>query len=377
MRRCLVALLAIPAVAFSATPERFAPGDLVRLKQSEMLQFKGKDLTGAAKGQEFPVLKHDSVRRTLFVSFVNDDGELIAVTLPAEAAELVPPTAWMNLRAGAELFRDGRSAAAHARLAAAGKDPALAAIAAPLSIRIDTAIATATARSAGLGAAISDLRQSTAQLDKLGYPDLALAIDIGTDRLAQSAPNGSGSLLDRPKLAQTVAAANLRLLQARQAIGLHRGIAALDHLVDGLKLAPANPELKALKSQVEQQIVEAGARCDDADRMRRFTKGAVHALTAIEMGLKLCADHPRLLALRKQMEAQFTERTSPPVTAAFVKVAQAKTATSDLERGHKLYTTRCTECHLLELLDSRSLSSWRDTVASMSRRANLSAPEQT
>jgi hypothetical protein len=30
--------------------------------------------------------------------------------------------------------------------------------------------------------------------------------------------------------------------------------------------------------------------------MRRFEKGAIHALSAIDDGLKLCADHPRLRA---------------------------------------------------------------------------------
>ncbi len=377
MRRWLLIPIAIPTLVFSDTPDPLAPGDLVQLQRGEMLQFQGKDLVGAAKGQEFPVLKHDTIRRLLFVSFVNADGALIAVTLPAEAAQLVPRTPWMNLETGTEAFQHGDYPTARARLAAAAIDPSLAAIAAPLSARVDAAITLRASPSTRLGAAIQELRQTAAQLEKLGYPSLALAIDMGTDRLAKPTGDAAGTLLDRAKVKAAVAAANIHLLQARQAIGLHRGIAALDHLGAGLKLAPANPDFKSLKAKVEGAIVEAGARCDDADRMRRFAKGAVHALTAIEMGLKLCADHPRLLALRKQMEAQFTERTSPPVTPELVKVAQVKSEILDLEQGHKLYTTRCTECHLLELLDSRSLTSWRDTVARMARRANLSAPDQT
>ncbi len=110
--------------------------------------------------------------------------------------------------------------------------------------------------------------------------------------------------------------------------------------------------------------------------MRHFNKGEVHALTAIEHGLKLCADHPQLVALKKEMSTAFEERTSPPVTPAFLAAAKVSTSSSALTEGHKLYTTRCTECHDLELIDSRGMSGWQKTVAGMSRRANLTDAQQ-
>ena len=128
--------------------------------------------------------------------------------------------------------------------------------------------------------------------------------------------------------------------------------------------------------KVQANIAEAGQRCDDAISMRRFPKGAVHALTAIEMGTKLCADHPRLRALRKEMEALFEERTAPPVNAAFLAAARLTGSAEALAAGHKLYTTRCTECHELELLDSRDNEGWQKIVGSMAGRAHLSAADQ-
>ena len=110
--------------------------------------------------------------------------------------------------------------------------------------------------------------------------------------------------------------------------------------------------------------------------MRHFNKGEVHALTAIEHGLKLCADHPQLLALKKEMSSAFEERTSPPVTTAFLAAAKVSTPLAALTEGHQLYTTRCAECHDLELIDSRGMGGWQKAVAGMSRRANLTAPQQ-
>ena len=100
-----------------------------------------------------------------------------------------------------------------------------------------------------------------------------------------------------------------------------------------------------------------------------------HALTALEMGLKLCADHPQLLALKKEMSGAFEERTSPPVTPAFLTAAGGGDAKA-LAEGHSLYTNRCTECHDLELIDSRTMSSWEKMVGSMSRRAGLDGAQQ-
>jgi hypothetical protein len=48
-----------------------------------------------------------------------------------------------------------------------------------------------------------------------------------------------------------------------------------------------------------------------------------------------------------------------------------------LEEGRKLYTVRCTECHDLEMLDGRTLTSLSGMIGSMSRRAGLSDAEKT
>ena len=42
----------------------------------------------------------------------------------------------------------------------------------------------------------------------------------------------------------------------------------------------------------------------------------------------------------------------------------------------RLYTTRCTECHDLELLTSRSFDGWQKMVGSMGRRAHLDNSEE-
>jgi hypothetical protein len=100
-----------------------------------------------------------------------------------------------------------------------------------------------------------------------------------------------------------------------------------------------------------------------------------HALTALDMGLKLCVDHPKLIALRKEMSSAFEEKTSPPVTAAFLTAAGGGDAKA-LAEGHNLYSNRCTQCHDLELIDSRTVSSWERTVAGMARRAGVNAEQQ-
>jgi hypothetical protein len=109
--------------------------------------------------------------------------------------------------------------------------------------------------------------------------------------------------------------------------------------------------------------------------MRKISKGTPHALTALEMGLKLCADSPQLLALKKDMAGAFEERTAPPVTPSFLTAAGGGDAQA-LAAGHSLYTNRCTECHDLELIDSRSMSSWEKMVGNMSRRAGIDNAQQ-
>jgi hypothetical protein len=110
--------------------------------------------------------------------------------------------------------------------------------------------------------------------------------------------------------------------------------------------------------------------------MQRQPNGAVHALSAIDDGLKLCTDHTDLRELRKTLAAAFEEKTSPQVTPAFVAIAKVGTSAPMLEEGRKLYTVRCTECHDLEMLDGRTLTSLSGMVGSMSRRAGLSDAEK-
>lgn len=381
------------AIALSAAPTApiapFIAGELVRMTRGEMVQFNGKDLAGAGKGQEFTVLKHDLSQKVVFVGFVNKEGALVAVSVPAASLESVPPTPWLDLAASAEAFRDGRYADLKPRLTRAAKDPQLAPIASSLFTQMNGAITAAgllrssdaakqPAVAPAVARALGELRDSSVKLAGLGYPGLALVIDQGTDRLAAQNPAVAPppTKLDRDAVGKTVAAAQLSMTRARQAVALNRGIEALEHLEAGLKCEPARPDFKAVLEKVQKNIAEAGDRCNDADKMRRFPKGAVHALTAIEMGLKLCADHPRLRSLRKEMEAQFEERTAPPVTAEFLANAGGKGSAEALKAGHKLYTSRCTECHELELLDSRSITGWRTAVSSMAGRAHLNEADQ-
>jgi hypothetical protein len=145
---------------------------------------------------------------------------------------------------------------------------------------------------------------------------------------------------------------------------------------DGLAAEPARPEWKALQARVEKEIRNAEESYEAANRMKRFEKGAIHALTALDRGLKYCADHPRLVALKQEMSSLFEERTSPRVTAALLKATGKEGAAAALEEGRSLYVNRCTECHELELLDSRTVSAWREAVSSMARRANLDGAQQ-
>jgi hypothetical protein len=367
----------------------FTTGELVRLTRGVMVQFNGKDLAGAGKGQVFTVLKHDGALKAVFVGFVNKDGALVAVSVPAESLESVPPTPWVDLAASADAFRDGRYAEMKLRMARAAKDPELAPLVSPMFVQMNGAItasgllrssdsAKQSAVAPAVARAFGELRETAAKLEGLGYPSLALALDQGTDRLAAQSPAVPvpPTKLSRDAVAGTVAAAQLSMTKARQAIALNRGLEAVGLLEDGLKAEPARPDFKAMRAKVQKDIAEAGDRCNDADSMRRFPKGAVHALTAIEMGLKLCSDHPRLRALRKEMEAQFEERTAPPVTAEFLANAGGKGSAETLKAGHKLYTSRCTECHELELLDSRSIGGWRTAVSGMAGRAHLNEADQ-
>jgi len=360
---CLALLHARAVVA----AETFAPGQLVRVVKGEMLQFEGKNFVGAAKGEEFPVLQQDAARGVVLVPYYKNDGGPIAVSIPTDALEAAPRDGWVDLLECFEAFRDQRYDAARQLLAHAAQDEKYRALATALAPRLQGAIVS---RSAG---SLANLRETAAQLEKLGYSCLALAVDEGADRLGGA--TAPPTKLDRENLTQRVATSTRALARTRQAVAMRCLMNADEEIRAGLEAEPSRPELRAFQVKVQKDIAEAADRCADADRMRKIVKGTPHALTALEMGLKLCADHPQLLALKKEMAGAFEERTAPPVDSAFMAAAKGGDA-KVLAEGQSLYANRCTECHDLELIDSRTVGSWEKMVGTMSRRAGLNSEQQ-
>ena len=356
----LLLLAALPAMAF-------VPGELVRSTRSEMLQFQGKDVVASAKGQEFPVLQHDAARGLVFVPFVKADGTTIAVTVAPDTLEALPRDGWQDLLAGMEAFRNGQADAARQYIARAAQDEKYKALATALAPRLQAAVTTRSA------AALQTLRETAAQLEKLGHQSLALALDEGTDRLG--GPTAPPTKLDREDLKKRVATSTRAVARTRQAIAMRCLYNADQEIKAGLTAEPGRPELKAFQPKVQRDLEEAIQKGADADRMRRAFKGTPHALTALDMGLKICVDLPQLIALKKEMASAFEEKTAPPVTAAFLTAAGGGDA-KILAEGHTIYTNRCTECHDLELIDSRTVSGWQKTIAGMARRAGVNADQQ-
>jgi hypothetical protein len=253
-----------------------------------------------------------------------------------------------------------------------------------LAARVNGALAaSAAARASAAPAAkqafantLQILRDTASQLAKAGRIDLALPLDEVIDKLGgASAPP---SRIDRAELSKRTAAASRTISRVRQTIALRRLFAAAKLLDTALAGDPGNAALKAFQARVRKETERAGEHLENAQRLRfAGQKGVVHALSSLDDGLRLCADHPELLALKKEMLSAFESRTSPQVTPAFLSAAgSSASAREPLAAGRELYTTRCTECHDLEMLDSRSFGGWERIVGSMSRRAGLSAPEQ-
>ena len=361
-RVTLLIFLLLCAQLHAAT---FPPGESVRVTKGEMLLFKGENFQPAAKGQEFTVLKHDAATHRVFVSYLKDDDSIVAVTLPDEVLEPAPPNAWADLVKAAAAFRGQRHDEAARLFQRAAQDASVKPLATPIATRAATA---RTGNPTGLQA----MRDFTAQLAKSGLPTLALPLDEGTDRLGP-APH---TKLDRADLARRVTVSQNAWMRARQSIARHRLIEAAKHLETGLAAEPGHLAMKALDARNKRDLDEAQGMLEDAEKMRHFQKGAVHAMTAIEHGLKLCADHAKLRALKQEMSVQFEERTSPPITPAFLAAMKVKGAGETLVEGRKLYTTRCAKCHDLEMLDSRSMDGWVKAVATMAGRANLKGSEQ-
>jgi hypothetical protein len=378
-----------PAVAANA----FAKGDLVRLKRGEMLMFKGDDFMAAAKGQEFTVLTSDPRVSLVYVAFYKKAGELIALTLPTDSIEPLTAAGWNALLRGVECFRDQRFDDSRKFLARAMEDNEHRPLASLLSNRISGATTTgvaarsaapdraATARQAFIRTLLG-LRDTAEQLAQQGQVTLASTLEEGTDRLGAQALGTAAdvppSKTNREDLAARAATANRALACFRQAIALRRLTEASQVIQEGLKADASRPDLKVAHTRVQKEISEADEHCQNADRMRRSgAKGVIHALTALEMGLKLCADHPQLLTLKKEMQSAFEERTAPPITTSFLKAAGPEVSAKTLEEGRRLYTSRCVECHDLELLDSRSMNAWRGIVGDMARRAKIDGAQQS
>ena len=385
VRIAIVAMLsALSGVSHGATTA-LVVGDPVRVTRSEMLLFQGKNLAGAAKGQEFTLLKHDAAKKQVFVSFMKDDGTLVAATLPDEAVEPGVVRATSDLVRGVEAFRDQRYDEAKRLLTRAALDKQHAALAGALFTRVNGAFGSASlartspAAKQAATTTLQTLRDTAEGLAKAGMTRLALALDEGTDRLGAQVPGLTvpATKVDRADLTKRAAISQRETMLARQSFALKQLVAASKHVAAGLEAEPAHDELKAMQPLVQKDLEEADTLCKTAKKMQRQPNGAVHALSAIDDGLKLCMDHADLRELRKTLAAAFEEKTSPQVTPAFVSIAKAGTSAPMLEEGRKLYTVRCTECHDLEMLDGRTLTSLSGMVGSMSRRAGLSDAEKT
>jgi hypothetical protein len=379
----------------------FSAGDLVRLSRGETLTSEGKNLAIAPKGQEFTVLKHDPRQSVVEVAYFKPDGSLIAASLPADALEPSSQDGWADLSKSMEAFRDQRFEEMKRLLLHAAQDQQYRSLTSPLTARINTALAAAAqalsaeparapAARQAFATTLQGLRDTAEQLCKLGYQSLALPLDEGADRLGArvfgnsktAAAENPGAIVappskvDRDDLFKRVSVSNRSLSRCRQAVAQHRLVEATKFIDDGLTAEPGRPELKALQTRIQRDLAEADEQYEAASRMRRFEGGAVHALNALDRGMRLCADHPKLLALKKEMQSAFEERTAPPVTPAFLAAARTSVSREALEEGRRIYTTRCTECHDLELVDSRSIGGWEKMVSSMSRRAHVDAAQQ-
>jgi hypothetical protein len=369
---------------FTAGIDAAAPqvGELIRLTRGETLLVTGKRVAQASKGQEFTLVKRELA--VAYVGYMKDDGSWLEAALPTEAIESAPAPAWSDLLRGFQAFRDGKYAESRALLAKAAQDKDQQVLANALAARLNGAVNAASAASTpatarqGLTSAVESLRDTASQLANAGRVSLALALDEGTDRLAGGLLGASlpASKVDRTDLKQRSELAERSYILARQAVGEKRLIQAKRMIAQGLQVEAVHPGLKAFQPTVKRGLEEAEELYETANKMRRFEKGAVHALSAIDDGLKICVDHPRLRSLRTEMSAQFEERTSPQVTDAFLARAKVRTSRPILDQGRQLYTNRCAECHELEMLDNRSIDGWERMVSGMARRANLSAAEK-
>jgi hypothetical protein len=393
---------AIPALA------AFGPGDMVRTTKKETLHFLGEPFLAAPKGQEFILLGHDPAQKTVSLAFVQKEGGVIAVTLPDASVEPAPLDGWGSLLRGTQLFLDQRFEDARKLLAQSVTDAAFRPMATRVLAGTDGLLQAAgpayrivtQAQAAGganpeafrekLGAAqtafvaaMIKIHDLVVELDKQGYTSLAFCLDEGAQRLASRiipagfAANGAEiprAPYARPDLAARASKAAFSVVRCRQAVAVRRMMEASLYAQEGLQAEPARPDLQKMRAKIQEDIQDAEGRADAAEQNRKRNLG--QALLALERGLKYCADHPRLAKLREDMSGALETKTAPRVTPEFLAAARSSAAPAVLTEGHQLYTTRCAQCHDLEMLDSRSLSGWKNEVAGMAGRAKINAAQQ-
>ena len=379
----------------------------MRLVRKETLQFNKEPFLAAPKGQEFTVLKHEPGKGPVYLAFVQKEGAVIAVSLPEESLELVNPDGWMLLLRGCQAFRDQRFEDAKKLMIRASQDAAYKALAGAVVARVDSVLAAArqvmqlegdaalkvspeafNARFVPVQKVYADSvgagRELAADLAKRGYTSLAVALDEGIERLnARVCPKREGGVtgveipptqLSREEVSANAMKAAFSVVRCRQAMAVRRMVEAKGYIEEGLQAEPARPELKAMQTKVLAEIADAEDRYNAA--LSNQKRNLPQALLALERGLKTCADLPQLIKLREDLSGALEEKTAPPVTATFVSVSKTTTSTSILEEGRKLYMTRCTQCHDLEMLDSRTPSAWKSEVAGMARRAKIDDAQQ-
>lgn len=386
----------------------FGGGDLVRLVRKETLQFRGEPFLAAPKGQEFSVFKHEPGKGVVFLAFVQKEGEVIAVTLPEDALELVPPDGWAFLLKGSQAFREQRFDDSKRLLAKASQDVSYRELAASVLARIDALANSAVqvlqvdgdqslkaapelfvqkqaAVQKNFLDAVTNAREMSLALYSRGFSSLAFAVDEGTERLAARVRAGKTGDAPKPEipparvpreeLSAKARQAAFAVVRCRQAMAVRRMVEASSYIDEGLRAEPARPELKAMQSKVQEEIRDAEDRYNAAQSNRK--RNLPQALLALERGLKTCADLPALLSLREELSGALEEKTAPPVTPAFLSAAKTSTAAAVLEQGRTLYVSRCNQCHDLEMLDSRSPSAWKSEVSSMARRAKIDDAQQS
>ncbi|NBV86664.1 MAG: hypothetical protein EBS01_10500 [Verrucomicrobia bacterium] len=404
-----IAAFSAPQKAPLPAAVAYSPGDLVRTVRKEALLLKGEPFLGAPKGQEFTVLRHEAGRGSVVLAFLQKEGGVVEVSLPEDALELVPPDGWSFLLRGVQAFREQRFEEARNLLGKAAQDVTYKPYATAVQARLDPLLKSAaqvfqiqadpslnalpelrSQRLVRAGKTFADAvglgRNLSFELAERGFTSLSFSFEEGLDRLGArimpvvdgGQPDGRVELppsrLSKEELENRARKAAFSIVRCRQAMAVRRMVEAKNYIEEGLGAEPARPELKAMQTKVDAEIRDAEDRYNAAASHRK--RNLPQALLALERGLKTCADLPQLVQLREELNGVYEEKTAPPVNAAFLSITNTTVPAAKLEEGRRLYTVRCSQCHDLEMLDSRSASGWKGQVASMARRASLDEAQQ-